>query len=78
MTEANIAVLMARLDAGHHVEFAYTNGILRSSKEIIPNHDGTFSIWHSISDAWTHFTRTGIEQVLRNQRDAWDSDLTND
>lgn len=74
-TEAQIAVALSKLDAGQPIEFAYTRGILRSSKEIHPNDDGTFSIWHAVSDAWTDFTRNGIEQVLRDQRNAWDGDI---
>jgi len=69
---------LAKLDAGEQVDMCYANGLVYSGKEITAHGDGTFSIYHGIDGSWTNFSREGIEQVLRDQRSAWDGDLPDD
>jgi len=65
---------LARLDAGETVDFAYSNGLLRSSKEIIKQDDDLYLIVHGIDGTETYFSHQGIREVLSDRRSARDGD----
>lgn len=68
-----------QLDHDYSVDWSYTNGVLRSSKEISTVYSDKygrhFSIFHGIDGTQKYFSREGITQVMEGTRDAWDGDL---
>lgn len=59
------------------IDFAYSNGALRSSKEMFKSGDG-FSVFHGIDGTMTWFTREQAIEVLAGERSAWDGETMED
>lgn len=70
--------LFDKLLAGEEVEFAYTNGLVRSSKTAFKVADGIFQINHDIDGSVSSFSEKGIEEVFNDERSAWDGDIEDD
>lgn len=70
--------LFDKLLAGEEVEFAYTNGLVRSSKTAFKVADGIFQINHDIDGSVSSFSQKGIEEVFNDERSAWEGDLNDE
>lgn len=72
-------------------EVVLSNGALRSSKDITPFYYGEegsilgsdeqpvgFQVFHNIDGSTSNFSREGLIEVFRGNRDIWDGDLSDD
>lgn len=73
-----LAAIFERLDAGEMVDASLSNGILRSSKEIMKCGDNCYMVCHLIDGTDVFFTRGGLTEALLGSRSLWDGDLTGD
>jgi len=64
------------LEKGEYVDCSLGNGLVRSSKEIMRQEDGTFTIYHGISDHFEDFSEAGLFEMWEGLRSPWDGDLT--
>lgn len=66
---------VAQIQARGWGDASLSNGLIRSSKEISAYDDGTFGVFHGIDGSMTYFTRAGLIEVFRGERDIWEGDI---
>lgn len=67
--------LFKELDEKQQIDYSFSNGLVRSSKEIIKHTDGTYGVFHGIDGSYGTFSRKGLQEVFEGKRDIWDADL---
>lgn len=75
MTEQEVEEFLNSEPDGRQIDISLSNGLVRSSKDMVKHNDNLFSVMHYISDIETWFTREAAREVLLGTRDPWEGDL---
>lgn len=68
--------LLNKLDKQGYLDYALSNGVVRSSKDITALDDGTYSVYHNIDGSYGTFSRPALLEVFEGKRDIWDADIS--